>query len=98
MYNLYIKNGEYDKARIMIENANCNNRVWGGHIMDVVVSLCEKGKKTKAKKYLKKYVGNIDDTSDNLGLASYPTKDGGTTSLGDQKYVTKLINDVIATY
>jgi tetratricopeptide (TPR) repeat protein len=98
LYNLYIKNGEYDKARIMIENADSNRYLWGGHIMDVVVSLCEKGEKTKAKKYLKKYVGNIDDSYDKLGLDSYPTKDGGTTSEGDQKYVTKLINDVIATY
>jgi hypothetical protein len=66
--------------------------------MDVVVALCEKGEKTEAKKYLKKYVGNIDDRYDNLGLDRYPTENGETIENGDKKYVTKLINDVITTY
>ena len=98
LYNFYIKNGEYDKARIMIENADSNRYLWGTHIMDVVVALCEKGEKTEAKKYLKKYVGNIDDCYDNLGLDRYPTENGETTENGDKKYVTKLINDVNTTY
>ena len=98
LYDYYIKNGEYDKARMMIEKSDSNYQLWGTHIMDVVVALCEKGDKVKAKRYLDKYVGNISDQYDNLGLDSYPTKDGGSTILGDRKYVTKLINDVIKSY
>ena len=98
IYDYHIKNGEYDKARLMIENADADFYLWGAHIMDVVTDMCEKGEKEKAKKYLNKYSGNIDDTYDNLGLDSYPLSGGGSSMLGDRKYVIKLIKAVIANY
>ena len=97
IYDYHIKNGEYNKARLMIENAENDNRLWGTHIMDVVTNMCENGEKGKAKKYLNKYSGNIDDSYDNLGLDSYPTG-RGSSSKGDRKYVIKLINAEIANY
>lgn len=98
IYDYHIKNGEYDKARLMIENADNDYKLWGTHIMDVVTNMCEKGEKEKAKKYLNKYSGNIDDHYDNLGLDSYPLSGGGSTILGDRKYVIKLIKAEIANY
>ncbi|MBR5573863.1 MAG: hypothetical protein IKW35_05150 [Paludibacteraceae bacterium] len=98
IYDYHIKNGEYDKARLMIENADSDYKLWGTHIMDVVTNMCEKGEKEKAKKYLNKYSGNIDDHYDNLGLDSYPLSGGGSTILGDRKYVIKLIKAEIANY
>lgn len=98
IYDYHIKNGEYDKARLMIENAESDYHLWGTHIMDVVTNMCEKGEKEKAKKYLNKYSGNISDTYDNLGLDSYPLSGGGSSMLGDRKYVIKLINAEIANY
>ena len=83
IYNYYITIGEYDKARAMIENADADIYIWGAHIMDVVTDMCEKGEKEKAKKYLNKYSGNINDHYDNLG---------------DSKYVIKLIKAQIANY
>ena len=93
-----LDNGEYDKARLMIENAESDYHLWGTHIMDVVTNMCEKGEKEKAKKYLNKYSGNISDEYDNLGLDSYPLSGGGSSMLGDRKYVIKLINAEIANY
>ena len=52
----------------------------------------------KATQVLQKKGNKNTSTLHKLLWDSYPTKDGGTTSEGDQKYVTKLINDVIATY
>lgn len=98
IYDYHIKNGEYDKARLMIENADGDFYLWGTHIMDVVTNMCEKGEKKKAQKYLNKYSGNISDQYDNLGLDSYPLSDGGSSISGDRKYVIKLIKAEIANY
>lgn len=98
IHDYHIKNGKYDKARLMIENAEHDYYLWGTHIMDVVTDMCEKGEKEKAKKYLNKYSGNIDDTYDNLGLDYYPTRYDEYNRNGDRKYVIKLINAEIANY
>lgn len=98
LHDYYIKTKEYDKARNLIETAKDDYERWGNHIKDVVVSLCKDGKKAEAQRYLNQYAPNIDDTYDNLGLAGYKLPDGGTTSLGDNAYVTKLIQDIINTY
>ena len=82
-YDYYIKIGEYDKARLMVENARDKGRLWGTHIMDVVTNMCENGEKGKAKKYLNKYSGNIDAERDNLG---------------HRKDVIKSINAAMASY
>lgn len=98
IHDYHIKNGKYDKARLMIENAEHDYCLWGTHIMDVVINMCEKGEKEKAKKYLNKYSGHISDQYDNLGLDSYPLSGGGSSLLGDRKYVIKLIKAEIANY
>lgn len=95
IYDYHIKNGAYDKARAMIESAD--ESLWGTHIMDVVTNMCENGEKEKAKKYLNKYSGNIDDYHDKLGLDSYSTRNGSSKA-GDRNYVIKLINTVITDY
>ena len=96
IYDYHIKNGAYDKARAMIESADAS--LWGTHIMDVVTNMCENGEKEKAKKYLNKYSGNIDDYHDKLGLDYYPTRYDKNNKKGDRNYVIKLINTVIADY
>lgn len=98
VYMYYIKNKEYDKARIMIECADDDYHLWGSHIRDVVVSMCEDGKKEDAKRYLNSYSDKIDDHYDNLGLDSYPTRGGGSTILGDRKYVTGKLREMINDY
>lgn len=98
VYMYYIKNKEYDKARKMIECADNDYALWGSHIRDVVVSMCEDGKKEEAKRYLNSYSDKIDDHHDNLGLDSYPTRDGGSSSSGDRKYVTEKLREMINNY
>lgn len=98
LYDYYIKTKEYDKARNLIETAKDDYERWGNHIKDVVVSLCKDGKKAEAQRYLNQYAPNIHDQYDNLGLAGYKLPDGGTALLGDNAYVTKLIQDIINTY
>lgn len=98
VYMYYIKNKEYDKARKMIECADSDYELWGSHIRDVVVSMCEDGKKKEAKRYLNSYSDKIDDHYDNLGLDSYPTRAGGKTILGDRKYVTEKLMEIINNY
>ena len=85
LYNYYLKNREYDKARNMIENAYESFRLWGTHIKDVVVSMCENGKKEEARRYLTQYTPLIDDRGcDKLGR--------------NRASVVKLIKDIINTY
>lgn len=93
MYDHYINYGEYDKARLMVKNGDEN--LMGTHILDVVVDLCEKGQKKKARQYLNTYSCLIDDKYDKLGIdGSLFFGDSG----GDRKHVIKLINDVITKY
>lgn len=98
VYVYYIKNKEYDKARIMIECADDDYHLWGSHIRDVVVSMCEDGKKEEAKRYLNSYSDRINDSYDNLGLDTYPTRGGGTTIRGDREYVTGKLREMINDY
>lgn len=98
VYMYYIKNKEYDKARIMIECADDDYHLWGSHIRDVVVSMCEDGKKEEAKRYLNSYSDRINDSYDNLGLDTYPTRGGGTTIRGDREYVTGKLREMINDY
>lgn len=81
LYDYYIKTKEYDKARYLIEAGGY--RRWGNHIKDVVVSLCEDGKKEEAKRYLDKYATKISDYDD-LGKG--------------RDNVIRLIKGVINTY
>ena len=89
----YFQQGDYDEY---MEFAN--NETTGEFIRDVIVDLCKKGKKNEAKRFLNAYSDKISDQYDNLGLGSYPTKDGGSTILGDRAYVTKKLRKMIDEY
>ena len=61
LYSYYMENENYDKARIIVSNAEGKKYdFWGMHIRDVVVALCEDGKISEAERYLKQYAWEIN--------------------------------------
>lgn len=86
----YIKHKNYDKARNMIETSERDYRLWGKHIMDVVISLCESGKKREAQNYLNLYASKIDMDFDRFGE--------GSNNSNRRVYATKSIQNIINKY
>ena len=96
IYNYCIKHDDFENARNIIATGH-EFKHMGTYIRDVVVRLCEQGKKDEARAFLNNHKDEIDDTYDELGLDKYPTK-GGYTSEGDRDYVTKKIQEIINKY
>lgn len=88
LYRYYIDHGEYDKAKNIILTGQMAYHWTGTFIRDVVVDLCTKGKKAEAQRFLNINAAEINDNYDEIGLGS----------TGHQKYVRKVIQDIINTY
>lgn len=97
IYEYCISQGDFSSAKEIILSDG-EYKYWGTYISDVVKYLCEHGKKDEASQFLKANSSHIDDKYDELGLDSYPTKNGGTTLNGDREYVTKKLEKMIAEY
>jgi uncharacterized Zn finger protein (UPF0148 family) len=66
LYDYYINHGEYEKAKGIYQTAYNHERFNGKYIKDVVVSLCESGKKKEAERFLNIHKDEITK-NDELG-------------------------------
>ena len=82
LYDYCINHGEYEKAKGICQTAYNHERFNGKYIKDVVVSLCESGKKEEAERFLNIHKDEI-------------TKDD---ELGKPKKVIKEIASIIESY
>ena len=82
LYDYCINQGEYEKAKGICQTAYNHERFNGKYIKDVVVSLCESGKKEEAERFLNIHKDEI-------------TKDD---ELGKPQKVIKEIASIIESY